>query len=257
MAPRRLTHYHSHVRLIASGCAVVAVLIGFALATVVHPSGTALARNNNTLTGSILHIVRVAPSTLVTDEQGNQKLQPGDTYESWTVVADGLSKVVDTDGQGKAVMVSYEARQSDGAYAITTTGNGAPKDMASLNRIVQAPTVNGHIPDGFWFGGESTLAGMKAEYAGYLGQAAGDVVQVTLNGIQARRIDARSADGLVGTIWLNSAGLPIQVESGHHAQEITRFPVIEELPATSLPRSFFETTAVPKRMNRSQATIHS
>lgn len=256
MVPVRLTSYRSHLRLVASGCMVAALLAGVVFASIVHPSSPALARGSNGLTGSILHIVRIAPGTLVLDEQGNQKLQPGDTYESWTGVADGLSKVVDTDGQGKVVMVSYEARRPDGSYAISTVNYGATKGSASLNTIAQAPNVNGHIPDGFWFGGESTLAGMQAEYAAYLQQAGANVTQVVLNGTPVRRFNARSADGLLGTIWLNSAGLPVQVEADHDPQQITRFPVIEELPATALLRSFFETAMLPKKANGLQAQRH-
>lgn len=222
----------SFVMLIACGALLVALAGSISI--------NAVRARSMTLAGTVLHIIRVTPSAWIQDAQGNTVVQPGDTYESWTDVADGLSKVVQIDGQGRLVLTSYEVRQPDGTFTLTTMGNG----VTSTHHL-QAPLVNGQIENGFWFGGESSLAGMKAEYASYLQHAQGNVVQTTLNGVAVRRFDARSADGLLGTTWLNQDGLPIQVEADHDLHQITKFPVIEELPAGSFSRDFFV-----------QATLH-
>lgn len=203
------------------------------------------------LAGATLHIIRVTPSAWIQDEQGRTVVVPGDTYESWTDATDGLSKVIQFDGQGKAVMMSNEIRQTDGSFILTVVSGGS----TNVHRI-QAPLVRGEIENGFWFGGESSLAGMRAEYANYLRQAGGSVVQDSLNGVPARRFDATSADGLLGTIWLNQNGLPIQVEANHDPHLITRFPVIEEFPAGSLSRDAFSTTTLRDLGKRPSTRTH-
>lgn len=241
-----VAHRLRSLAVLMGSAALIAILVSSNALNAVHARTRSAA-----LTGPILHIIRITPSAWIQDEQGNTIVQPGDTYESWTDVPDGLSKVVQTDGQGKVVMVSYEVRQPDGTFALTTVGAGP-----TSTHHLQAPLVNGQIENGFWFGGESSLAGMRAEYAGYLRQAGSGVMQDILNGIPMKRFDATSTDGLVGTIWLNQAGLPVQVEANHDPHQITKFPVIEELSASRLSRGMLASATLRGLIKQSSPQSH-
>ncbi len=170
----------------------------------------------------VLHIVRV-------DSDGT-------SYETWTDAIDGLTKLVQKDGNGTVEMTSNQIKQPDGTFAATDVISG----VASTRTL----WPSGTIPEGFWFGGESSLAAMRAEYGGYLAHAP-NVVRVSLNGASVRQFDMTSSDGIPGTIWLNDAGLPVQVEANHSSSEINRFLVIEELPAGTVSVASFAALTQP------------
>jgi len=197
--------------------------------------------NRSNLSGTILHIVRVAPDEIVPTSQGQLRI-PGHIYESWTDITHGTSKVVDTDGHGVVSTVRYESKRGDGTVAETVV-----EALITKTGTIPSSAV-GRLKDAVWYGGERSLAGMQAEYASYLAQAGSQVVQDTLNGATVRRFDATSPDGLVGTIWLNDAGLPVQVESGHNSKAITKFPIIAELPASSVSPGFLTSTTIPTNL---------
>jgi len=178
------------------------------------------------LTGSVLHMVRIDAA--------------GDTNETWTSTVDGLSKLVQKDAQGNITDVSTKELQPDGSCTVTDTDAVHGIQRSYTTRIL--PVADGRLDDGVWYGGERSLAGMRAEFEGYLRHAESNVVRTTLDGVPVRQFDAASSDGLWATIWLNDDGLPVQVKARTLATP-NAFPLIEELPAASLSRAFLINTA--------------
>lgn len=193
---------------------------------------------SGSLTGAVLHIVRVDSA--------------GYTNETWTSTADGLSKLVQKDAQGNTTDVSTKNLQPNGSFAISDTDAVHATHRSYATPVL--PVVDGHLDDGVWYGGESSLAGMRAEFEGYVRQAGSNVVRTTLNGVPVRQFDAASSDGLRATVWLNDDGLPMQAKAQTVAHPDT-FPIIEELPATSLSRDFLtNATAPPARAANAPAS---
>ena len=247
----RLASYCKKPMPMACIALVVVVIVSAISASATTNLGHA---RRSTLSGTILHIIRVAPTLPYTDANGHQTLRPGDTYESWTDETDGLCKEVEKDWRGNIVMTGYEVVKAGGTIAISDIAGPTQPRFLNGTTTLHPPLINGHIPDGLWLSGEHSIAGMQAEYAGYLRQAGTNVVQSTLNGVVVRRFGFSSADGLKGTAWLNSAGLPVQVEAGNfRIPLITRFPAIEELPAGTLAPGFFEVPTAHAGANKRAA----
>jgi len=192
-------------------------------AAIIH--GASPAPHQHGITGTILHIVRVGSD--------------GDNFESWTDASDGYSKEIYTH-QGGVAGVYYEVRGANGTFADTTVQGGQSRTVSRRPADQQ-----GRIPDGFWYGGERSMDGMRREFAGYRRRAVGGVARVLLHGVPALRFDAFSSDHLLGTFWLAGTGLPLQVEAQHNPREINTFPVIETLPPGSLPLAFFTSATLP------------
>ncbi len=212
---------------ITTTVAALIVLMSAVVVDAVVPGTLHGVEASSMLTVPTLHIVRMAPDAT--------------SFETWTDATDGLTKLIEKDRNGTILQTSNQIKQPDGTFAATDIISG----VVSTRALQPSGTISGGtIPEGFWFGGESSLAAMRAEYGGYLAKAA-NVVRVTLNGVSVRQFDTTSPDGIPGTVWLNDAGLPVQVEANHSPSEINRFLVIEELPAGTVSVASFAALTRP------------
>lgn len=230
MRPQHIlkTRNRSMTLVVALGTAAALVTGGGAGALASSATISRMGGHNTALQGTVAHaIIEFFPAVP----------EAHTWHQSWTDAADGLDKEVITDGRGRLVTVITRMRRADGSFVISTVYN-APT-MARQTRVVRPLLSNGHVPEYFWSAGHSSLTAMRAIYAGYVRQAGRKVTRETHQGIVLRRFDMRSADRLVGTIWLNPDGLPVQEESGHNPQALARYLTLEQLPASGFTRGFW------------------